>query len=343
MCCRAMVGFGTLLPSPDTPRKGRKISQVNVAPPPERMVPRGANSIFTTGSNSMTHEIRPIRAVENAVEWQRATIGQRPSTRVLKVAELCIDPAYQRELSSKSLRLIRKLVEEWDWRRFKVPVVTRVDEQWHVIDGQHTAIAAVTHGGIEELEVLVVEAGDRSDRAGAFIGHNKDRVQITNSQLFFAAAAAGDEDVLTALQICERAGALVLRNPSPGRPFRPGELIAIAALMQLVKRRTTVKARTVIETLARAKAAPITADLIKAVDMILHDRNYGEVDPDEIVAAFEKYGSVLMAKSVELALAKAIPRSRAMGVVLYQHTRKRKPVRPAELNNGREAVDVARV
>ncbi|WP_354191554.1 hypothetical protein [Bosea sp. OAE506] len=219
--------------------------------------------------------------------------------------------------------------------------MTRVDDQWHVIDGQHTAIAAVTHGGIEELEVLVVEAGERCDRAGAFIGHNRDRVQITNSQLFFAAAAAGDEDVLTALQICERAGACVLRNPSPGRPFRPGELIAIAALMQLVKRRTAVKARTVIETLVRVRAAPITADLIKAVDMVLHDRNYGEVDPEEIIVAFERYGSVLNAKSVELALAKAIPRARAMGVVLYQHTRKRKTSRPAESANGHETAGVA--
>lgn len=285
----------------------------------------------------MSAEIKPIRALETAAEWPRAEIGPRPSTRVLKAADLCVDPAYQRDLSSKSVRLIRKLVEEWDWRRFKVPVVTRVDDQWHVIDGQHTAIAAVTHGGIEELEVLVVEAGDRSDRAGAFIGHNRDRVQITNSQLFFAAAAAGDEDVLTALQICERAGACVLRNPSPGRPFRPGELIAIAALMQLVKRRTAVKARTVIETLVRIRAAPITADLIKAVDMVLHDRNYGEVDPEEIVAAFEKYGAVLTAKSVELALAKAIPRARAMGVVLYQHTRKRKPARSADGANGHDA------
>ncbi len=285
----------------------------------------------------MSDEIRPITALDLAAEWQRAEVGPRPSTKVIRAEDLCVDPAYQRDLSTKSIRLIRKLVEEWDWRRFKVPVVTRVDDQWHVIDGKHTAIAAVTHGGIAELEVLVVEAGDRSDRAGAFIGHNKDRVQITNSQLFFAAAAAGDEDVLTALQICERAGACILRNPSPGRPFRPGELIAIAALMQLVKRRTTVKARTVIETLVRVRAAPITADLIKAVDMVLHDRNYGEVDPEEIVAAFERYGAVLTAKSVELALAKAIPRARAMGVVLYQHTRKRKAVRPAESPGGHEA------
>jgi len=278
----------------------------------------------------MTDAIRPIRPIGTIEDWRRADIGRRPSTTVVRPSELSVDAAYQRDLSSKSMKLIRKLVEEWDWRKYKVPVVTRVGDHWHVIDGQHTAIAAVTHGGIDELEVLVVDAGDRRDRADAFIGHNKDRVQITNSQLFFAAAASGDDDALTALQICERAGATVLRNPSPGRPFRPGELIAVASLMQLVKRRSAVKARIVIETLVRISAAPITADLIKAVDLILHDRNYGDVEPDDVVATFDKFGSVLTAKSVELALAKSIPRSRALGVILYQHTKKRKPARVRE-------------
>lgn len=278
----------------------------------------------------MTDAIRAIRPVEPNDGWRRAKVGERPATMVVKPSELSVDAAYQRDLSPKSIKLIRKLVEEWDWRKYKVPVVTRVGDQWHVIDGQHTAIAAVTHGGIDELEVLVVDAGDRRDRAGAFIGHNKDRVQITNSQLFFAAAASGDEDALTALQICERAGAAILRNPSPGRPFRPGELIAIAALVQLVKRRSAVKARVVIELLVRIKAAPITADLIKAVDLVLHDKNYGDVDPDDLALTFEKFGGVLMTKCVELSLAKGMPRSRALGIVLYQHTRKKKPVRGGE-------------
>lgn len=275
----------------------------------------------------MQNDIRPIRAIELKKDCRRAKIGPRPSTTVVDPRDLHVDAAYQRELSPKSLRLIRKLVEEWDWRRYKVPVVTRVDGTWHVIDGQHTAIAAVTHGGINELEVLVVEAGERSDRAGAFIGHNKHRVQITNSELFFAAVASGDEDAQTAIQICERAGATILRNPSPGRAFRPGELIAVAALMQLIRRRTTVKARIVIETLARARAAPITAELIRAVDTVLHDQNYGDVEPDEIVHAFEKFGPALASKTTELSLAKGLPKAKALGIVLYQHTRKRKPVK----------------
>jgi len=270
---------------------------------------------------------RTIRPLEQSQDWIRGEIGPKPSMALLRPQDLSVDAAYQRDLSPKSLKLIRKLVEEWDWRKYKVPVVTRVGDAWHVIDGQHTAIAAVSHGGIDALEVLVVEAGSQQDRASAFIGHNKDRVQITNSQLFFAAAASGDEDALTALQICERAGATVLRNPSPGRPFREGELIAVAALVQLVRRRSAVKARIVIETLVKARAAPITADLIRAVDMVLNDKNYGDVEPDDIVTAFDRFGPALSTKAIELAMAKSLQRSRALGIVLYQHLRKRKPVR----------------
>jgi hypothetical protein len=104
-------------------------------------------------------------------------------------------------------------------------------------------------------------------------------------------------------------------------------LIAVAALMQLIRRRSAVKARVVIETLVRAKAAPISSEMIQAVDTVLHGENFGDVDPDDIIATLEKFGATLTAKSTELALAKNIRRARALAVVIYQHTRKRRPAR----------------
>lgn len=268
--------------------------------------------------------VRPVRPIELPADFEKAPIGPRPRIATMDPAELSIDDSYQRELSKKSIRLIQQLVRDWDWRRYKIPVVARVGDAWHVIDGQHTAIAALTHGGIGAIDVMVVEADDQTERARAFIGHNRDRVPITNTQLFFAAAAAGDEDALTALQVCERAGASVLRNPSPGRAFRPGELIAVAALVQLVRRRSAVKARTVIETLVSARVAPISAEYITAVDAVLHDENFGDVDPDALAGALERFGHSIAAKATELALAKRMRKARALAVVLYQHTKKRK-------------------
>ena len=159
-------------------------------------------------------------------------------------SELWVDGSYPRDLSTKSLKLIEKLVREWDWRRFSIPVVTKVDGAWHVIDGQHNVVAALSHGAIGEIYVMVVDSDTASDRADAVLGHNRDRIAVTSGELFFAAAVAGDEDVATALAVCERAGATVLRNPTPGRPFRPGEFIAVVALMKLVRRRSARQAQT---------------------------------------------------------------------------------------------------
>jgi hypothetical protein len=237
-------------------------------------------------------------------------------------AELWVDGLYQRDLSTKSLKLIEKLVREWDWSRFSIPVVTNVDGAWHVIDGQHTAIAALSHGGIGEIEVMVVDSGAVGERAEAFLGHNRDRIAVTTGELFFAAAASGDEDVNTALNVCQRAGATVLRNPSPGRPFRPGEIIAVSALMKLVKRRSAMQARVVIECLVKAGLAPISAEMINAVDAVLHAPMYGDVEADGVLDALSRYGNVIATKAVELSLAKKLPKARALAVVIYQHTKK---------------------
>jgi hypothetical protein len=264
---------------------------------------------------------RPIKllALPNV---PRAQIGPRPRITRLHPSELWVDGLYQRDLSPKSLKLIEKLVREWDWSRFSIPVVAKVDGAWHVIDGQHTAIAALSHGGIGEIDVMVVEAQAVGDRAEAFLGHNRDRIAVTTGELFFAAAASGDEDVHTALSVCQRAGATVLRNPSPGRPFRPGEIIAVSALMKLIKRRSAMQARIVIECLVKAQLAPISAEMINAVDSILHAPMYGDVESDNVVDALAKFGTVITPKAFELSLAKKIPRARALAVIIYQHTNK---------------------
>lgn len=98
-------------------------------------------------------------------------------------SELWVDESYQRGLSDRSMRLIRKIIGEWDWTAFKPPVVVEVDGKLQVIDGQHTALGALTHGGIEQLPVLIVKADRQELRANAFVRHNRDRIQVTPTQL----------------------------------------------------------------------------------------------------------------------------------------------------------------
>ncbi len=60
---------------------------------------------------------------------------------------LWVDETYQRNISERLVKLIRKIVAEFAWRRFSPPKVVPVDGRRHVLDGQHTAIAAASHPG----------------------------------------------------------------------------------------------------------------------------------------------------------------------------------------------------
>lgn len=116
--------------------------------------------------------------------------------------ELLVDQSYQRDLSDASVRLIRRLVAEWDWTKFKAPTVAMTDEGPVVLDGQHTATAAASHPGIEEIPVLLVEAPERRAQAKAFVGINTTRLGVTAPQLHFANMAAGDEAALAINRVC---------------------------------------------------------------------------------------------------------------------------------------------
>lgn len=269
---------------------------------------------------------RPIAALPLPSSVTPGPVASSPPTfEEVDISDLMVDPAYQRELSQRSILLIHKMVRQWDWRNFKPPVVVRSKNRFLVIDGQHTAIAAATHGGIGRLPVMVVDADSQAEQAKAFLGHNKDRVAITNSQMFFAALAAGDETAIDTRNVCDRAGATILRNATPGRAYRPGEIASITTLVAIVRQRTAIKARRVIEICVKTKMAPIPANMIKAVDALLNEPDYaGEIADEDIVSTVIKMGPALERKALEISMAKRLPQWKATAIVVFQNTRRRR-------------------
>jgi hypothetical protein len=82
------------------------------------------------------------------------------------------------------VKLIRKIVQTWDWSRMKPPICARDESgRLFVVDGQHTSIAAARHPGIKKIPVMIVNVDTVEGRASAFIGHNRDRVAMTSMQL----------------------------------------------------------------------------------------------------------------------------------------------------------------
>jgi hypothetical protein len=128
-----------------------------------------------------TSRARPIAAIEVSPSQplRRNPIPPPPKIAWLALDQLVIDEGYQRGLSNRSTALIRRLVERWDWNCFKpLSVAAAGGGLYEIIDGQHTAIAAATHGAIETLPCLVLDASTVAQRAAAFVGINRDRVAL---------------------------------------------------------------------------------------------------------------------------------------------------------------------
>lgn len=269
----------------------------------------------------------PKRAVKalNLVHIVPGTVaGEAPTFEWVDPAELLVDEAYQRQISERSLELIRKIVATWDWRRFKPPVVARTPGGLLVVDGQHTAIGAATHPDVTSIPVMVVGELDTADQAKAFVGHNKDRLQITKLQIHYAALAAGDEDAQTLDQVCQRAGVRVLRTSPGNGAFKPCDTMAIGSIGALINRRGAQKARIVLQVLAEARCTPVSAAQIKAVEMLLHDAEYrDQVAPADLTVALQQLGVSMAEQEAQVfAAAHNVPVWRALGIVIFKKARR---------------------
>lgn len=246
-----------------------------------------------------------------------------PEIRWVRPETLWVDERYQRDLSERSIRLIRRIVAEWDWAAFTPPKAAEVDGRLHVTDGQHTAIGAACHPEVDLIPVLVASAAEEEHRAMAFVRHNRDRVQVTPTQLHLAMVAAGDPDAVTVAQVCQRAGVTILKSVPGNGVFRDGQTMAVAALRKLVSRRYAIGARKVLEVCTGAKLQPIGATAIKAVEMILYGEEYaGQVAPEALTATIRRLGTEAEKEAAMFAAAHKVPLWKALAIVWFRNTRK---------------------
>jgi hypothetical protein len=268
--------------------------------------------------------IRPVSQLSLHRLEMKPAVGDAPTVEWVDPTTLLVDEGYQRHLSERSIRLISKIIAGWDWRRFKPPIVARTPDGLEVIDGQHVAIGAASRPDVGLIPVMVNAGVEKEARASAFIGHNRDRLGITPTQMHAAAAAAGDEDAITLDQVCARAGVVVLRNQPGNSLFKPGETIAVSAIGALINRHGALGARRVLEVLANAGRAPITARGIKAVELLLYDTEYkGEIDGPDITTAIMSLGAEAERDAAVFAAAHNVPIWRALAVVLFRKGKRR--------------------
>lgn len=277
----------------------------------------------------MLRKVEPMRMPDIVpAELRCAT----PKTRMVDPRELLVDESYQRNLSERSVSLIRRIVAEWDWRAFKPPSCVEVEGALHVTDGQHTAIAAASHPAISRIPVIVTEDGIKADRAMAFVRQNRDRIAVTPTQMHFSLVAAAEETALTVDQVCKRAGARILKFPPPYGKYKPGDTMAIQTLRSLVSKRYAKGAREIVQICVEGQMAPVTANALKAVEALMHEEQYsGLHTPESLVLAIREMDFEWEREGKRKAAEHELLLWRAMMIVLHQKARKGKRA------NGRSA------
>jgi hypothetical protein len=213
-------------------------------------------------------KLRPIKPLSFPDLKPAAFDGEKPSLKWVSPTSLLVDATYQRDLSERSIRLIRRMIENFAWNRLKPPIVVQAGPaSLHIVDGQHTAIVAASLG-IPQIPVFIVQAETVDERARAFVGHNSDRVVVSPFDIYRALLASGDPDAVDVDNVCRRAGVRI-RYISPSSAIAEGDTAAIGLIRALVRRRGVILSRKVLQCLVKAKRAPISAAEILAAENIV--------------------------------------------------------------------------
>jgi hypothetical protein len=233
--------------------------------------------------------LRPIKPMLFPDLTPATDFGPRPIVRWVDPTTLQVDGTYQRDLSERSVRLIRRTYAAFAWNRYKPPIVIEPEPGvLHVIDGQHTAITAASLR-IPEILIIVVDAATLDERARSFVGHNTNRVAVSAFDIYRALLTSGDPDARDVDNVCRRAGVRI-RMISPSSAIEVGDTAAIGLVRGLVKRRGVQMARKVLQCLVEAKRAPITgAEMIAAERIICEERQ--NIDLAALTAVIRVEGS----------------------------------------------------
>lgn len=215
-------------------------------------------------------KLRPVKALVEGKTLRRNPIAPPPKIAWLSLDQLVVDETYQRALSSNSKRLIRRLVETWDWNCFKpLSVAAAGGGLYEVIDGQHTAIAAATHGAVETLPCLVLDARTLKERASAFVGINRDRVPLTPFALYQARLAAGDEEAVAVDRALTTAGANLEETLRSIEEYPAGTVGCVATLLQIVRRGGHARLARLLQMCIAAEITPVPSAVLKGLEEVI--------------------------------------------------------------------------
>lgn len=246
--------------------------------------------------------------------------GELPVVDWISKDVINVDASYQR---GEDMARAEKIARAFSWSKFgAVVVVPREDGRYAIIDGQHRMLAAKMHPLVDNLPAVIMPAvKGTAAEATSFIGLNAERKAVSGLELFHARRAAGDEDAETIDQVLARAGVTVPRYPAA--KYQPGETIAVNVVHSLINRRGAMRAREYLQILA--ECAPITANQIKATELLMTDPEFaGWLDPEELTATVKSMGAMADAEAKRFAATHCVATWKGLANVWFQKCKKRR-------------------
>lgn len=185
-------------------------------------------------------------------------LGHRPSLEFRRLAELEVDPSYQRSIdASASQALIRRIAMFWDWNLCQpLAVAKREDGALMVVDGQHRLAAARLRRDIEDLPCVVTAYRSPGDEAAAFVALNQRRRPLSPIDLFKAALAAEDERARAISRILTEAG-LRLAPHTNFTAWAPGMVSNISGIQTAFREKGEKVTAAALTVLAKAFAGEV--------------------------------------------------------------------------------------
>jgi hypothetical protein len=215
--------------------------------------------------------MRPI-STEGFERPKSVSAGAVPMLQWLKIADLVVDPAYQRPIVGKGRQNVDRIARSFSWSCFAPVVVSPVEGgKFAIIDGQHrTTSAAIL--GIESVPCQIVIAA-REEQAAAFKAINGTTTPISQMALHAAALVASEPWAVQIAHVCACAQVELLRYPVPADKQSPGQTMAVSAIDRCLKQygeATLITALQCITQTSNNQPGALSARTIKALCAVLH-------------------------------------------------------------------------
>lgn len=181
--------------------------------------------------------MKPLSEIAQALDLPMAeTQFDGPKDQIelqwVETQKLHVDDRYQRLVSDRGRRLIRRLINDFDFSKFGAIVVGRSEDgKLSILDGQHRALAALVLN-IGWIPATITKA-ELQDQASSFVAINADRTGVVAIDKFRARVTAGEN---TAVELSNILTELEISTDVPaGGALRPRQTRAVNCLEKLVK------------------------------------------------------------------------------------------------------------